>query len=196
MCTRAVYLGIDKQVVTGRSMDWFEDMHASLYQFNRGLKRKASDEPNALTWTSKYGSVGTAIYEGAIADGMNEKGLTVNMLFLAETTYPSTQSDKPFIYISSWACYVLDNFASVAHAVEELSKETFIVKAAHSPSGIQGNVHLALSDPSGDSAILEYLDGKLSIHHGKQYQILTNSPNYDDQLAIAKYWAEVGSNNL
>ena len=27
--------------------------------------------------------------------------------------------------------------------------------------------------------ILEYLDGKLSIHEGKEYQVMTNSPRYE-----------------
>jgi choloylglycine hydrolase len=50
---------------------------------------------------------------------------------------------------------------------------------------------LSLSDPTGDSAILEYLDGKLIIHHGKQYRVMTNSPRYDQQLAIEAYWRGV-----
>ena len=44
----------------------------------------------------------------------------------------------------------------------------------------------------GDSAILEYLGGKLTIHHGKQYTVMTNSPVYDQQLAIDDYWKSVG----
>ena len=30
-------------------------------------------------------------------------------------------------------------------------------------------VHLAMSDASGDSAIVEYIDGEQVIHHGRQY---------------------------
>jgi penicillin V acylase-like amidase (Ntn superfamily) len=36
-------------------------------------------------------------------------------------------------------------------------------------------------DPSGDSAILEYLGGKLVTHHGPEYKVMTNSPPYDQQ---------------
>ena len=52
-------------------------------------------------------------------------------------------------------------------------------------------MHIALSDPTGDSAIFEWLDGELAIHHGKEYKVLTNSPSYDQQLAIKKYWEGV-----
>lgn len=50
---------------------------------------------------------------------------------------------------------------------------------------------MSLSDSIGDSAIFEYISGKLVIHHGKQYKVMTNSPTYDEQLAIATYWQGV-----
>ena len=57
---------------------------------------------------------------------------------------------------------------------------------------MQSRLHLAVSDPSGDSAIFEYIDGRLVIHHGRQYQVMTNSPFYDQQLAILDYWRQIG----
>lgn len=50
---------------------------------------------------------------------------------------------------------------------------------------------MSLSDPGGDSAVFEWLDGKLAIHHGRKHRVLTNSPTYDEQLAIGKYWRGV-----
>lgn len=41
------------------------------------------------------------------------------------------------------------------------------------------------------SAFFEYIDGKLVIHHGEQYRVMTNSPSYDQQLAIEAYWKGV-----
>jgi choloylglycine hydrolase len=60
------------------------------------------------------------------------------------------------------------------------------------PTGEPGTAHLSISDASGDSAIFEYLDGKLVIHHGREDQIMTNSPTYDQQLALAAYWKNIG----
>lgn len=196
MCTRVVYLGQGKQIIVGRSMDWQEQMGSNFYLFPRDMTKTGGTGENMLEWTSKYGSVITSIYEGGTSDGMNETGLVVNMLFLAESDYPDVESDKPVVYVSAWAQYVLDNYATVAEAVADLQQETFIVKVSTAPNGVAGRVHLSLSDPSGDSAILEYIEGKLVIHHGKQYQVMTNSPIYDEQLAIAKYWQEIGSINL
>jgi penicillin V acylase-like amidase (Ntn superfamily) len=59
-------------------------------------------------------------------------------------------------------------------------------------TGRPANMHLAISDATGDSAVLEYIRGALVIHHGKQYKVLTNSPTYDQQLSIMEYWKEAG----
>lgn len=79
---------------------------------------------------------------------------------------------------------MLDNFATVAEAVAALRKEPFQVIAPILPNGLPAQLHLSLSDATGDSAIFEYLGGKLVIHHGKQYQVMTNSPSFDQQLAL------------
>ena len=66
-------------------MDWFvSDMDTNLWAYPRGLER-SSNTKASFSWKSKYGSVVTTIYEGAAADGMNEKGLVANLLYLAES---------------------------------------------------------------------------------------------------------------
>jgi penicillin V acylase-like amidase (Ntn superfamily) len=159
----------------------------------RGLERN-SNTANALVWKARYGSVGTTIYEGAAADGMNEAGLVANMLYLAESEYPPEVAGdtRPTLPITAWAQYVLDNYATTAEAVEGLRKEEFRVATVKAPTGEAGTVHLSISDASGDSAIFEYIDGELVIHHGREYQIMTNSPTYDQQLALAAYWKNIG----
>src|SRR5262245_34786779 len=56
-CTRALYVGDDGLVITGRSMDWGEDMHSNLWVFPRGMSRDGTAGPNSVKWTSKYGSL-------------------------------------------------------------------------------------------------------------------------------------------
>jgi choloylglycine hydrolase len=193
-CSRAVYFGEDGQTVTGRTMDWFvSDMDTNQWLYPRGLERN-SNTATPLVWTSKYGSVVTTIYEGAAADGMNEAGLVANLLYLAESEYtPETEGDtRPTLPISAWAQYMLDNFATTAEAVEAMRTETFRVVPINAPTGEPGTVHLSVSDASGDSAIFEFIGGTLVIHHGREYQIMTNSPTYDQQLALAAYWKNIG----
>jgi len=193
-CTRAVYLGPENTVLTGRSMDWVKTAGSNLWVFPRGMQRDGAAGPNSMRWQSMYGSIVTSFFDAASVDGINEKGLVINVLYLAESIYPTpTKNDKrKAMSIAAWGQYVLDNFTTVNQAVTELSKEPFYVIAVQTPDGYPGNGHLAISDPSGDSAIFEYVDGKLIIHHDRKYQVMTNSPTFDQQLAINSYWGSVG----
>lgn len=191
-CTRAVYRGPDGMTVTGRTMDWKEELHTNLYVFPRGIERRGGNGDNVVRWTSRYGSIGAAGYDIGIADGMNEKGLVANLLFLPESSYERPGDNRPVLGLSIWTQYVLDNFATVDEAVEELRKERFRIDAPDLPGGVRSRLHLAVSDASGDSAIFEYIDGHLHIYHSPAYQVLTNSPAFDKQLAVNAYWKEIG----
>lgn len=193
-CSRAVYFGLEGQTITGRTMDWVvPDIDTNLWAFPRGLER-SSNTANPLLWKAKYGSVVASIYEGASADGMNEAGLVANLLYLVGAEYPpETEADtRPTLPISAWAQYMLDNYGTVAEAVEAMRKEEFRVVTVAAPSGQAGLAHLSISDASGDSAIFEYIGGKLTIHHSRDYQIMTNEPAYEQQLGLANYWKEIG----
>ncbi len=50
--------------------------------------------------------------------------------------------------------------------------------------GSKTNAHLAITDATGDSAIIEYIGGKLVVHHGHEYRVMTNDSSYDQQLAM------------
>jgi penicillin V acylase-like amidase (Ntn superfamily) len=191
-CTRAVYFGKGGQTVTGRTMDWLEDMRSNLWIFPRGMARGNGMGNKSLKWTSSYGSVVASGYESATVDGMNEKGLVANMLYLTESEYPTLDDKRPTLVTAAWVQYVLDSFATVDEAVAALRQEKFRVVTVSAPDGSKGTVHFSISDASGDSAIFEYIQGKLVIHHGRQYQVMTNSPTYDQQLALNGYWKQIG----
>ena len=194
MCTVATWKNNGIAVVTSRNMDWHESMHAKLYVLPAGMSRKGlGDQPSSLDWTSKYGSVVTVCYDAAPADGFNDKGLSAHMLWLAESEYPKASSTAKAMSISFWAQYYLDNFASVAEAVKHTKKHPFDVISANIP-GTNQNVttHLALVDKSGDMAVFEYKDAKLSIWHSKNYQVMTNSPSFDLQLKNIKQYDGFG----
>ena len=191
-CTRVVYLGKNGMIVTGRTMDWKEDLKSNIYVFPRGIERAGADKGNTIHWKSKYGSVITAGYDIGTSDGMNEKGLVANLLYLTESDYYRPNDTRPVMGISIWTQYVLDNFATVDEAVKELSKETFRIDAPDMPNGAKSTLHLAISDASGNSAIFEYIKGKLIIHEGKEYQVMTNSPSYEQQITLNNYWQQIG----
>lgn len=191
-CTRAVYLGPDNMIVTGRTMDWKEDPQSNIYFFPRGMERRGGKTDNTIKWTSVYGSVVTAGYDIGVCDGMNEKGLVANLLFLAESDYHRPDDKRPVMGLSIWTQYVLDNFATVDEAVEVLGKEVFRIDDPDLPNGAKSTLHLSISDPTGNSAIFEYINGNLVIHHGRDCQEMTNSPTYDKQQTLDDYWEQIG----
>ena len=192
-CSRVLYTAKDGTVIVGRSMDWGSDMFSDMWVLPRGMQRNGMGGTNSIHWESKYGSLIVAGYNMGTCEGMNEKGLVVNMLALVESDYGTPPTGKKLISISTWAQYILDNFTTVDEAVLALAKEDFQVQTIVLPTGIAANMHLSISDASGDSAIFEYVKGKLVIHHGKKFRVMTNSPTYDQQIAIQEYWKDAGS---
>lgn len=192
-CTRAVYQGTEGLIITGRSMDWKDDIPANLWLFPRGVERDGAVGKNSVKWVSKYGSVVASAFDIATADGMNEKGLVANLLWLSESRYPEYDGNTQGLSVSAWVQYVLDNFASVEEAVEVLGSEPFVVVSANIPGTERfATLHLSVSDATGDNAIFEYVDGKLVIHHGKDYTVMTNSPLFEKQIALNEYWKQIG----
>lgn len=192
-CTRVVYVGPDGTVLTARSMDWKEDSRSNLWIFPRGMERSGEVGGNPLTWTSRYGSVVTSAYDICSTDGMNEAGLVANLLWLAESAYPEWDGSTPGLSIAAWVQYILDTCATVDEAVAEMESGRFEVVSGMMPDGSRmATLHLSVSDAAGDSAIFEYVDGALSVHHSPAYRVMTNSPLFDRQLALDDYWQNIG----
>lgn len=193
-CTRVVYNGPNDTILTGRSMDFSMEIPANLWIFPRGMARDGAVGASSVRWTSRYGSVIASSWDIATSDGMNEKGLVANLLWLVSSEYPPFEKDgdRPGLSVSIWAQYALDNFATVAEAVEAFRREDFVVVTDYIPGTDKyTTVHLSLSDASGDNAILEYIGGKLVIHHDRAYRVMTNDPVFEQQLAIARYWDRI-----
>lgn len=197
-CTRVVYKGPNNTILTARSMDFTIAIPSNLWLFPSGIDRDGSTGSNTIKWSSKYGSVATSSWDIAVSDGMNEKGLVANLLWLVSSNYPKFEKEggtKQGLSVSLWAQYALDNFASVKEAVDTFKKEEFVVVTDYIPGTDKyTTVHLSLSDASGDNAILEYINGKLVIHHDPSYTVMTNDPIFEEQLAINEYWKGIPGN--
>lgn len=193
-CTRVVYHGDGGRTLTARTMDWKDDMLSNLWILPRGIERDGQAGPDSVSWKAEYGSVVTTAYDFATVDGLNEAGLMANLLWLAESEYPATENaKKPGLAVSLWAQYMLDRFGNVANAVAHLESEPFLLVSDVMPGTKRmTTVHLSLSDKTGDSAIIEYVEGKQVIHHAREHQVMTNSPTFDKQLALNEYWKGIG----
>lgn len=196
-CTRFVYKGTDNLIITARTMDWEDDLNTHIWIFPRGIERNGCTGSNSAKWVSKYGSVITSGYDLGTTDGMNEAGLSANLLWLVESKFPSTNDNIQSLSIAIWVQYILDNFATVKEAVNAFRENNIQVLTVNLPGSKNPvHTHISVSDALGDSAIFEYIDGELVIHHDPSHVVLTNSPAYEEQLAINKYWIKKGGDGL
>lgn len=192
-CTRVLKADKVNGVMVGRNMDWMEDMHTALRVYPRGIEQIGEIDDNPLMWTSKYASIVATAYGNMTADGFNEAGLGVHTLWLTETDYGKRDLNRPGLLAFMWIQYYLDNFKSVAEAVDYTQKHDFQITNFKIPSmNKEIKVHLALDDASGDSAIIEYINGKVKIYHDKSYITMTNDPTYDRQLENLKNYKVFG----
>ncbi len=189
-CTRILWNEGGPAVLVARTMDWPESTQPILTVLPRGLAHDGGKvggeelhDPNPEKWTSKYGSLVTTVYGLGAADGMNERGLATHMLYLNAADFGARDATLPGVQAGLWAQYALDNSATVTEALDNLLKIQPIPVEAH---GHKANVHLALEDASGNSAIIEYIDGKPVVHHGREFRVMTNDPSYDQQLTLLK----------
>ncbi|MBI2792934.1 MAG: linear amide C-N hydrolase [Gammaproteobacteria bacterium] len=183
-CSRIVSNTVGKDILVGRNMDWFEPMQTKLWILPREMKRNGEAGENSLKWTSRFGSIVVSVYDGATAEGMNEKGLTASVLYLSESDFGKRDPKIPGLSLSLWAQYFLDNYESVNEALTDIENNPFqpVMASAGIKEKRQATVHLAITDKSGDTAVIEYIDGKIQIHHGPEFTVMTNSPPYAAQL--------------
>ena len=191
-CTRAFFNQSGIKVV-GRSFDWETHYQETLKVLPRGKLHRGGAEKDSAQWYSKYGSI--VIQENhqgqkAITDGVNEAGLAAHLLSFEDGIYQPRNLKKPGLSILQWLQYYLDNFATVDAVVKHID-DVQIVPADFAQYHALP-LHVAIEDQSGDSAIIEFVQGQLTIHHGKAYTILTNEPEYSRHLKNWDYFEKNG----
>ena len=193
-CSRVFWITENHGVLAARSMDWGHSFEDVLFINPRGREMTGGEVGNSLDWTSKYGNVVASIYpfaktkgfviEDGATDGINEAGLAAHILYL-ETTQYTEPNDTPGLSYFRWVRYLLDNFATVAEAVDGM--QNVRIEGVALGTEVIGT-HIAVEDVTGDSAIFEILDGELVVHHGREYNVMTNDPPYDWQVTnLAQY---------
>jgi choloylglycine hydrolase len=105
------------------------------------------------------------------------------MLYLNACDFGPRDPAKPGVQAGLWGQYLLDNAANVSEALRLNEGIQVVMAESH---GQKSNVHLAIEDASGDSAIIEFIGGKAVVHHGRQFKVMTNDPTYDEQLELLK----------
>lgn len=177
------------QFAFGRNYDWVTD--AGMVCSNlRGLSKTSMKMPEGsqIKWVSKYGSVTFNQYGKEFPNGgMNEMGLVVEMMWLDGSQYPKPDK-RPSLYVLQWIQYQLDNCASIKEVLAT-NKKIRISRKANAP------VHYLIADASGEAATVEFLEGKMVVHRGKNLPLaaLTNTAYATSSRLVMD--AEIGNDD-
>jgi choloylglycine hydrolase len=163
----------------GRTMEWPTDLHGRITQVPRGQVLGS--------FTMKYGFVGMSHGTGmAFSDGMNEHGLACSGLWLNESQFSEKKAGA--YHVAELLSYVLGCTKTVDEAVAFIKTNTFYTASEFGgfDLGIPMMIHFAITEPSGRSVVVEFIDGKASIHENK-VGAMTNDPRFEEQL---KNWSK------
>lgn len=188
-CTAFQLQSLDHSWVYFRSMEFGFPFNSQAIIVPHGTEFAGAtpDGKNGgLKWSAKYGFVGmnVDIAPNIVADGMNEKGLVIGMLYLpGYSEYLPPDPAKADRTIGSWqvADYLLSTCSTVAEARAVLEKESvYISQQIFPPFKQLLPVHYYIADSTGAVLIAEFVNGKLRLHDNP-IGILTNSPPFDWQ---------------
>ncbi|MFH1826231.1 MAG: linear amide C-N hydrolase [bacterium] len=193
-CCSSVFVDQPSTKLVGRTMDWVTgNGHVSVNA--RGISKAANylqDGSKPVIWTSKYGSVTFDLEmqfnfleklvvflkrintDSGSSCGLNEKGLWGGSLWIhppPAVVYPA-KDGRPSINDWQLLGYLLDNCANVEEVLTEIKK---IRVSGYKEAGFEVDLHWFVADASGDSAIIEFPDGKLEIHRRPVPLVMTNS---------------------
>jgi choloylglycine hydrolase len=184
-CTAFQLTSADGAHVYFRSMEFGFPFNSKLLVIPRGTEYTgtAPNGKSGLTWQAKYGVVGLNVHiaRTVVADGMNEKGLVVGMLYLpGYSQYLPPDDTKTAQTIGSWEAvtYLLATCADVEESVTALTKSVYVAQQEFPPFQQILPVHYWIGDATGKVVIAEYVSGKLNIHQNPLGS-LTNSPPFD-----------------
>lgn len=177
-CTTFCFKDKDGNIFFGKNFDFPTGL--GFIQINqRNLQKTSFSSPGekSIKWISKYGSItfnqnGREFPYG----GINEAGLVVEQMMLDDTKYPAID-ERAGLEELQWIQYQLD----VSGTVEDVIKSDARVRIT--PNS-QAPIHFSVSDAEGNFATVEYINGKMEYHTGKDaiHHVLAND-TYDKSLA-------------
>ena len=132
-------------------------------------------------WTGTYGIVGLdAVEKDFVVDGMNEKGLSVNVFYhpgFAEYSPLDPASVDSTIGSLDVAQYLLSSAATVDEARAAMDDVT-VVGVVEPSIGLAPPIHLIVTEPSGKAIVIEFAGGEVQVFDAP-LGVITNAPTYD-----------------
>ncbi len=183
-CTGIRLIAEDGSTVYGRTMEWgtFDlNSRVAIIPREHSFTGLTPEGTNGLTWTAKYGVVALDMLEHDwFADGMNEAGLAVGLFyhpgFAEYPEYDAAEAENTIGAVDVVA-YLLTQFATIDE-VKAAMENVRVVGVLEPMIGVPDPAHWMVTDPSGQSIVIEYAGGEVRFFENP-LGVITNSPTYD-----------------
>lgn len=192
MCTSVYIETKDAHHLTARVMDFHIPLDIQPIFIPRGYSWPSVVEKE--TQSTKFCFVGTGRKLGGtyfVADGINEKGLSISELYLPQEAKYQKQAIPGKVNLSpdAFILYALGNVSTI----DELSTLLETVNLVESPLpqlNIITPLHWIITDQTGRCVIIEPLGETLTIRENP-VGVLTNSPDFDWQVQNLRNYLHV-----
>ena len=195
-CTGITLQAEDGSVIHARTLEFEVDLGSNVIVVPRGYKRQGTtpEGKNGKKWITKYASIGA---NGAgvpwIFDGFNEKGLAVGLFYHPTTakymSYNKSDRDKT-LAVWELGSYILENFATTQEVKKNIHK-VIVPAVVFKEWGFVPPVHFIVTDKSGKSIVIEFLNGKMRVFDNP-LGIITNSPSFDWHMTNLRNYPNIG----
>lgn len=168
-CTTFV-LKTNNGLFFGRNLDWVSEHGIIVINQRNTTKTSLAFPPEkSIGWTSRYGSISFNQFGKEFPyGGINEKGLVVEIM-RSEADYAEAD-ERPIVNELQWVQYQLDNCATI----DEVIATDSLLRIGQTYEGL----HYLICDAGGNSAVIEFLDGKMVFYKNNSLpvSVLENEP--------------------
>ncbi len=204
MCTNFKIIDDNDRVTVGRTMDYSlmqtadllfvpqQAIHGQNF-FNPYLMNSEestlfeySDEQQEnfqLVFDRNYSFIGmNAFGTELLTDGLNTAGLYVSVQTLNATKYQKITKPERGLSYTNFCNWALSGFATCEQVKEVLASGEVEIGNPGDP-GEEKGLHFALHDATGQSMVVEVLDGEIQITDNSNIGVMTNDPPLPWHLA-------------
>ena len=180
----------DKTLINARSMEFAlgsktgQSLPADFVIVKKGTPLPASAGRSTLAFA------GIQSAYGILTEGINEKGLSVALLWFEDSRYPANLHQQNSLSNTAVAGWALGQFSSAKDVIAQLDKMN-VYGAEYADYGGVSPTHYAITDTSGANYVVEFNHGKMNVLDNSANRLLTNEPRLETQWQKLSDWLKV-----
>lgn len=182
-CTNLALKAEDGTAIRARTMEFAEPLYSNIVVIPSGTSMHGTlpDGGKGIAYTTKYNMLGAnAATAPIIIDGMNDKGLSIGLLYFpgfTEYAKATPENAERAMAPHEFGNWVLANFANVDEVKAAVGDVVIVPTPAPVLNAVQP-LHFIVSDGSGKSIVIEPVGGELKVYDNP-LGVLTNAPGFE-----------------